>query len=195
MPKPWNFEFFTKDVTADEIGSPLVALGEPCPLRLSGFSSLTETLSLSNSISRRNSKKSKDLLRFPSRQPNFSQQSRSRSFDILEESDFETESENEKDDLPQWEQTESKLEKVKDIITEPEDTWRILNQKDCQTHVASTALSIQSFSSGQGNFSTTSKPHLIQTAAELDILSLFKVASASQWKSLSSKLTIELNRK
>jgi hypothetical protein len=161
----------------------LVALGEPCPLRLSGFSSLTDTPSLSNSISRRNSKKSKDLSRFPSRQPNFSQQSRSSSCDILEESDFETdndvkdfpisdyESENEKDNLPQFDQTESKLEKVKDIITEPEDTWRTLNQKDCETHIPSPALSIQSFSSGQGNFSTTSKPHLIQPAAEEDILS------------------------
>ena len=200
LPKPWNYEFFTKEVTEDEVGSPLVFLGEPCPLRLSGFSSLTDTPSHSNSISRRNSKKSRDCSRFPSRQPNFSKGS---SCDILEESDFdetdideiyseyESESENINADL-----TESKLEKVKDIITEPEDTWRILNEKDISTkpRSVSPALSTRSLGSGQGNFSTTLKPHLIQPAPDQDILSLFKVGSAAQWKSLSSKLTIDLTK-
>ena len=200
LPKPWNFEFFTKDVTEEEVGTPLVTLGEPCPLRLSGFSSLTDTPSCSNSISRRNSKKSKDISRFPSRQPNFNQESRSRSCDILEESDFETdndvkdfplsalESEDEKEDLPV-------LEKVKDIIKEPEDTWRILGHKDCSAkdNLPSPALSIRSLTSAQSNFSTTSKPHLIQPAAEQDFLSLFKVTSAAQWKSLSTNLIIEVN--
>ena len=36
LPRPWNFEFFVKEVSEEEVGSPLVNLGQPCPLRLSG---------------------------------------------------------------------------------------------------------------------------------------------------------------
>ena len=36
LPKPWNYEFFVKEVSEEEVGSPLVNLGQPCPLRLSG---------------------------------------------------------------------------------------------------------------------------------------------------------------
>ena len=37
LPRPWNYEFFVKEVSEEEVGSPLVNLGQPCPLRLSGF--------------------------------------------------------------------------------------------------------------------------------------------------------------
>ena len=36
LPRPWNYEFFVKEVSEEDIGSPLVNLGQPCPLRLSG---------------------------------------------------------------------------------------------------------------------------------------------------------------
>ena len=84
LPKPWNFEFFVGDVTEEEVGSPLVYMGQSNPLRLSGFSSLNETPSCSTSLSRstRNSKH-----KFKSKHSSYHQESRSRSCDILEETD------------------------------------------------------------------------------------------------------------
>ena len=32
LPQAWNLEFWTKEVTEEEIGMPLVRLGEPCPI-------------------------------------------------------------------------------------------------------------------------------------------------------------------
>ena len=32
LPQAWNLEFWTKEVTEEEIGMPLVNLGEPCPI-------------------------------------------------------------------------------------------------------------------------------------------------------------------
>ena len=72
LPKPWNYEFYTKEVTEEEVGTPLVFLGEPCPLRLSGFSSLASTPLCSKSVSRRESRRS-HASRFPSREPSFRQ--------------------------------------------------------------------------------------------------------------------------
>ena len=72
LPRPWNYEFYTKEVTEEEVGTPLVYLGEPCPLRLSGFSSLASTPLCSKSVSRRESKRSQTS-RFPSREPSFIQ--------------------------------------------------------------------------------------------------------------------------
>ena len=50
----------------------MVFLGEPCPLRLSGFSSLASTPLCSKSVSRRESRRS-HASRFPSREPSFRQ--------------------------------------------------------------------------------------------------------------------------
>ena len=72
LPRPWNYEFYTKEVTEEEVGTPLVYLGEPCPLRLSGFSSLASTPLCSKSVSRRESRRSQTS-RFPSREPSFLQ--------------------------------------------------------------------------------------------------------------------------
>ena len=72
LPHPWNYEFYTKEVTEEEVGTPLVYLGEPCPLRLSGFSSLASTPLCSKSVSRRESRRSQTS-RFPSREPSFLQ--------------------------------------------------------------------------------------------------------------------------
>ena len=44
-----------------------------------------------------------------------------------------------------------------------------------------------------GNFSTTSKPELIQPKPDSDLLSLFKVTSAVQWRELSTKVDIDLD--
>ena len=32
LPQAWNYEFWTKEVTEEEIGMPLVRLGQPCPI-------------------------------------------------------------------------------------------------------------------------------------------------------------------
>ena len=87
----------------------------------------------------------------------------------------------EKQDQEQCEQvqrTES-LELVREIITRPEEGWRSLpgeqeeEEEQEEERPCTTALSDMS------NFSCTTKPHLIQQAAEGDLLSLFKVTSAS----------------
>ena len=80
------------------------------------------------------------------------------------------------------------LERVKEIITEPEVTWRYpFNDHEAEDQV--------SCCGSLGNFSTTSKPELIQPKPETDILSMFKVRSAAQWKSISSNVEIDLAEK
>ena len=164
LPKPWNYEFFVGSVTEDEVGTPLVHLGQECPLRLSGFSSLNETPSYSNSVSRREARFSRH---------GYHQDSRSRSCDILEETDDDLETcdelEAEEADLPI-------LERVKEIITEPEETWRYSDLGQ---------------DSWQG--ASTTKPELIQPPPEADLLSLIKVSSAAEWKSISTNLEIDLS--
>ena len=164
LPRPWNFEFFSRPVTEEEVGTPLVHLGQECPLRLSGFSSLNETPSYSNSVSRRNSRK---LTRFSVHSGGYHQDSRSRSCDILEETDDDLETDLELDqqdcDLPT-------LERVKEIITEPEESWRY-NQ--C---------------------SQTTVTALIQPPPEPDLLSLIKVSSAAQWRSISTNIDLNLEQ-
>merc|ERR1740123_2080736 len=85
LPRPWNYEFFVKEVSEEEIGSPLVNLGQPCPLRLSGFSSLTDTPSCSSRRSR--SSRSRRTKTKGFQHQGYHQDSRSRSCDILEETD------------------------------------------------------------------------------------------------------------
>ena len=77
------------------------------------------------------------------------------------------------------------LERVKEIITEPEEKWRYtFNDEEAEDGV--------SCCGSLGNFSTTSKPELIQPKLDTDILSMFKVSSAAQWKSISSNVEISL---
>ena len=167
LPRPWNFEFFRRAVTEEEVGTPLVHLGQDCPLRLSGFSSLNETPSCSNSVSRRNSRK---LTRFSVHSGGFHQDSRSRSCDILEETDDDLETDLELDqqdsDLPT-------LERVKEIITEPEESWRYseCSQAPAQSHT-----------------------ELIQPPPQSDLLSLIKVTSAAQWRSISTNIDLALEQ-
>ena len=171
LPRPWNFEFFRRAVTEEEVGTPLVHLGQDCPLRLSGFSSLNETPSFSNSVSRRNSRK---VSRFSVHSGAFHQDSRSRSCDILEETDDDLETDLELDqhdsDLPT-------LERVKEIITEPEESWRY---------------------SQYSQVSVTEPPQpqtdLIQPPAQPDLLSLIKVTSAAQWRSISTNIDLALEQ-
>ena len=191
LPKPWNFEFFTKDVTEEEVGSPLVSVGQPCPLRLSGFSSLNDTPSCSNSLSRRSSRSCRQKSSFRSRPSGFHQDSRSRSCDILEETDDDLETDN--DVLASCDELEKDgddipiLEKVKEIITEPEDTWRYPYKEDIEE-----INDCISSSGSNCNFSTTTKPDLIQPKSDKNILSMFKVSSAAQWRSISTKINIDL---
>ena len=166
LPRPWNFEFFSRPVTEEEVGTPLVHLGQDCPLRLSGFSSINETPSYSTSVSRRNSRK---LTRFSVHSGGYHQDSRSRSCDILEETDDELELELELDqqdcDLPL-----PTLERVKEIITEPEESWRY------------------------GQCSQASLTDLIQPPPQPDLLSLIKVSSAAQWRSISTNIDLALDQ-
>ena len=202
LPKPWNFEFFVGDVTEEEVGSPLVYMGQSNPLRLSGFSSLNETPSCSTSLSRstRNSKH-----KFKSKHSSYHQESRSRSCDILEETDDELATDHDSrddllascDELDEIEEDIPILEKVKEIITEPEESWRFpikdVNDFD-GVEVPSPCKSFKSNIS-YGNFSTTSKPELIQPKPDSDLLSLFKVTSAVQWRELSTKVDIDLDNR
>ena len=199
LPRAWHFEFFTRPVTEEEVGTPLVHLGQECPLRLSGFSSINETPSYSNSVSRRSSRRE---TRFSRHGQSYHQDSRSRSCDILEETDDDLERsgdilEETDDDLERscdiLEETDDDLEacdkldlqeisdlpvleRVKEIIAEPEETWRYSDKSD---------------KADWSDWPTTVKPELIQPPPEADLLSLIKVSSAVQWKSISTKLDID----
>jgi hypothetical protein len=223
LPRPWNYEFYTKEVTDDEVGTPLVHLGEPCPLRLSGFSSLASTPPCSKSCSRRESRRSRGS-RFPSKEPSFhGRQSRSRSREgllsegpsrvrsLLEESGDDLVTGDELEELCDGEEAEvpGSLEQVRQIITSPEERWRRLpgeqeeeqeqqeeqeeregreerEEQEEREERASTSAT------GDLSYSTTSKPQLIQPAAEGDFLSLFKVSSAASWRALSSRLELSV---
>lgn len=206
LPRPWNYEFYTKEVTEEEVGTPLVHLGEPSPLRLSGFSSLASTPICSKSVSRKNSRKGRNASRFPSREPSFKQRnSLSQSVERLlsddhracgqeevlleSEDDLATGDELEELDEEVEQPAEESLEQVCEIIGTPEERWRNLRvDLEDDERPATAALSELS------NFSTTTKPHLIQPAAETDFLSLFKVSSAASWRELSTRVTVDLQQ-
>ena len=164
-----------------------------------GFSSLTDTPSCSNSCSQRSSRGTRRRRKDGYRLQGYHQDSRSRSCDILEETDDDLETDNDVlascdeldedgDDLPI-------LEKVKEIITQPEETWRYpFNDEERDVKVEEVHPSDNVSCCGSlGNFSTTTKPELIQPKLECDILSMFKVSSAAQWKSISSNVEINLS--
>ena len=152
---------------------------------IQGFSSLTDTPSCSSrSCSRSRRTKTKNY-----RHQGYHQDSRSRSCDILEETDDDLETDNDVlascDELDEDEGDLPTLERVKEIITEPEETWRYpFNDQETEDQL--------SCCGSLGNFSTTSKPELIQPKPDMDILSMFKVSSAAQWKSISSNVEINL---
>ena len=87
-----------------------------------------------------------------------------------------------------------RFRRVKEIITEPEESWRFpikdVNDFD-GVEVPSPCKSFKSNIS-YGNFSTTSKPELIQPKPDSDLLSLFKVTSAVQWRELHASCSRRL---
>ena len=95
--------------------------------------------------------------------------------------------------------TEFTIAKVVEIIEKPEDHWRILWQKQMKSHGSVTQSPAESVRSGQSqgslysNMSTTTKPSLIQPMPESDPVQIFKVASASEWMSISKKVTIRFD--
>ena len=87
------------------------------------------------------------------------------------------------------------LEQVREIIGSPEEKWRLFpgmktNNEGEEEEVGERATT--SALSEPSGFSTTTKPHLIQQAADGDFLSLFKVDSAASWRALSSRLSFNL---
>ena len=110
---------------------------------------------------------------------------------VVEESGDDFVTGDELDDLCDGEEAEivpiANLEQVREIIGSPEEKWRQLPGAQTEEERASTsALSEIS------GFSTTTKPHLIQQAADGDFLSLFKVDSAASWRALSKHLSFTL---
>ena len=153
-----------------------------------GFSSLTDTPSCCSSRRSRSSRSRRTKTKGFQHQ-GYHQDSRSRSYDILEETDDDLETDNDIlascDELDEDEGDLPTLERVKEIITEPEETWRYpFNDEEAEDR--------GSCCGSLGNFSTTSKPELIQPKPDTDILSMFKVSSAAQWKSISSNVEINL---
>ena len=176
-----------------QAGTPLVPLGQPCPLRLSGFSSLGSSPARSAPRSRAGSASRRS--RFPSRLP---------SCDILQEDSVPGEEEKaglrsegqEKDSEVDGEGLNLPvLEKVVEIIKEPEESWRRLS---CSETVVGAELG-EELQDGEETIGTVLEEGagpgvgLVQPPAPADILSLFKVSSAARWKSVSSKITIDLS--
>jgi len=156
LPKAWNHEFWTKPMSEEEVGLPLVPLGEPCPIvtpkgtpqRSSPLSSRVSSRPLSrrSSSSRRQQSVNDRPSRSVSRHGSFrgrqsrpgSQRKRRRrrptTGELEPEDVYDGDKENEEpkpivDAASVPAATEEKLEQVKDIIEEPEDQWRILWQQ------------------------------------------------------------------
>ena len=54
LPNPWNFEFWTQEVSVEDLGMPLVRLGEPHPMLInSTFSSVRTSTVPSRNLSRK----------------------------------------------------------------------------------------------------------------------------------------------
>lgn len=208
LPQPWNYEFWTKPVTEEEIGLPLVKLGEPCPIVETQNQSLASSRRSSRILSRRSSRRS-----IVSRISSKSSRSVSRhsSFKVTEsvsETDQDWEWTSWEDEAEEEDKevnnviandenhdpnrlTEEKLQKVKNIIETPEEKWRLLWQsvRSCDTP-SSVASSIKS-----SNYSNSSKlSNKIQPGPDSgDPLSSVKVGSAKDWKAISRRLTINLD--
>ena len=146
LPQAWNFEFWTKPVTEEEIGLPLVKLGEPCPITVTQTHSMISSRRSSRVLSRRSSKKSvasriSSKSRISSR--SVSRHSSFRTADVEGGEDWEwvwEDEEEEEEDINENHEnvdpqpqipnplTEERLLEVKDILEKPEEKWRILWQ-------------------------------------------------------------------
>ena len=116
---------------------------------------------------------------------------------VVEESGDDLVTGDELDELCDGEEAEflpaANLEQVREIIGSPEEKWRLLpgmKNNEAEEEVGERAST--SALSELSGFSTTTKPHLIQQAADGDFLSLFKVDSAASWRALSSRLSFNL---
>ena len=184
LPFPWHREFWTKPMSEDEVGMPLISLGEK---RSSGASRLTTPSSPGSKVASRLSsfRNSRNLSRRPSHRNSF-RRSRSASrrsslkVDKEEGEDWEWVWEDEEEEkandlsVSHLSVTTEKLEEVKEIIEKPEASWRVLRQDS----------PVNSVTSG----------HQIQAGLDSnDVLSMFKVGSAKQWKAMSKNLVVNIN--
>ena len=214
LPKPWNFEFWRTPVTSEDIGMPLVKLGEPCPLSCESRNSSRRS---SRGLSRRSSKKSLDSKRSStsvSRHSSFKKSisdiinSKVESGSLCSEDDYEwvweddeKEEEESKENVnPTTIQpsqmsslTVEKLEKVKDIIEKPEDRWRVLWQTSRGCDSPASIASLKSLNSNDGSHISNSSRHsnLAQPGLD-DPMSAVKIGSAKEWKLMSRNLTFNL---
>ena len=190
LPRAWNYEFWVNESLAneDEIGMPLVRLGEPCPIRpfQSHFGSFAPSRTLSRNTSLRRRQKSRSSSRISSKKNSF-RSSRGSSLSRHESLVHRTPSicvtpppKDQEDDEEEWEWfwedekaaddevakvmnsplTTKKLEKVKDIIEKPEERWRILWNKARSSidETPSPVGSIKSMNSNTSNLSNCPKP-------------------------------------
>ena len=118
---------------------------------------------------------------------------------MVEESGDDFVTGDELDELCDGEEAEilptANLEQVREIIGSPEEKWRLLpgiNNNNNNNNEGEEERASTSALSELSGFSTTTKPHLIQQAADGDFLSLFKVDSAASWRALSSRLSFNL---
>ena len=156
LPKEWNNEFWTRPMTEEEVGCPLVPLGEPRPLSLqqqqqssvqnsqctsyqaSRLSSrvLSRRSSKKSQNSRRSSKSSRSISRHSSFKHSGNQQNNGSYNSSVNNISDEINSEDEDKEnegagaMAPSPLTAEKLEQVKGIIEGPEERWRILWQRD-----------------------------------------------------------------
>ncbi len=206
LPRPWNYEFWTKPVTEEEIGLPLVKLGEAIPASLarhmsSPQSSLVSSRVLSRRSSRRSNISGNGISRSVSRHGSFRQANNEEENQNRENAQKVDPSNSSEPRL-----TAEELEKVKAIIEKPEERWRwqpdLQQPRDSCDTPSSVSSSVHSSLassnlSNLSNLSTTSvnvASNLIQPGVDGgDPLSLVTVASAKQWKAISQKLSINLD--
>lgn len=217
LPQSWHYEFWTSLVTEEEIGHPLVHLGEPCPIKYQISSGASKSSSKATSrrtsgrVSKRSSfKSSKSSPKCISRNGSFrsGRSSRGRSVNrsirnqedeslIDDGGEWEWVWEDDEEDLENIAPTtdteilpiQDKLLKVKEIIERPEERWRVMcnTTKTCET--PSSVCSCQSIAS---NLSVRSVNVVQPGLDENDPLSIVKINSAKQWKAISKNLTIDL---
>lgn len=210
MPLSWHTEFWIpNEVTEEELGFPLVPMGQ-CLLSLKLNNQASPSLSRrsnstksSRSSSKRNSfraglcynRRSRNSSRNASRHSSFkrsrptstclSVKSGATNEDTEWEWVWETEEEEEEEEVKNTSSLvvptiEQKLQEVNAIIAKPEEKWR-------QIH--------RSLTPRTSSRNSCSQPKITAQAGveENDPLSMVKVASAKQWKTISRKLTINFD--
>lgn len=165
------------EVTEEELGFPLLPMGH-CILSLKLSSpSLSNSNSTSRSSSKRNSFKAGLCAdRSLSRKSSFK---RSRPASVSNEDEWEWVWESDDEEEEEEEVVVKKLSEVNEIIGKPEEKWR-----------SRASLS----SSRCSSFCQQKATVAVQVGVEEnDPLSMVKVASAKQWKTISRKLTINFD--